>query len=72
MCGGVLHGIHGNILPQALVSVLRREQTLVFKLKANPSVLILAAQLLMATLHKSRNWPESLAKVCNRPQHSCL
>ena len=58
-----LNGIYGNTPPQALVAVLRREQTLSLKLKANPSALILAAQLLTAALHKSRNWPESLAKV---------
>ena len=59
-------------LPQALVGVLHREQTLVLKLKANPSVLILAARLLTAVLHKSRNWPESLAKVGGTGLHGCL
>ena len=67
-----LNGIHGNPPPQALVGVLRREQNLVLKLKANPTALILASRLLTAALHKSRNWPESLAKVGGVPVCVCV
>ena len=45
------------------MGVLKKEQTLAFKLKSNPVPLILASQLLAVSLNKSRNWPESLAVV---------
>jgi integrator complex subunit 1 len=51
----------GPSVIEGLVGVLKKEQTLAFKLKSNPVPLILASQLLAVSLNKSRNWPESLA-----------
>lgn len=46
-----------------LVAVLKRESSVIFKAKSNPSVYILAAQLLLLGLKDSFDWPESIAKV---------
>ena len=46
-----------------MVSILKREQALVFKARANPQVYAFTAQLLMYVLKDSSDWPKSVAKV---------
>ena len=48
---------------EALVLVLKREPSVIFKARSNPSVYILAAQLLLFSLKESQDWPEMVAKV---------
>lgn len=48
---------------EALVLVLKREPSVIFKARSNPSVYILAAQLLLFALKDSYDWPEIVAKV---------
>lgn len=48
---------------EALVLVLKREPSVIFKARSNPSVYILAAQLLLFALKESHDWPEMVAKV---------
>ncbi len=48
-----------------LVAVLKRETSVIFKAKSNPSVYVVAAQLLQVALRDSSDWPESVAKVCS-------
>lgn len=50
-------------LVEGLVAVLKRETSVIFKAKSNPSVYIVAAQLLQVALRDSCDWPESVAKV---------
>lgn len=45
------------------MSILKREQALVFKARANPQVYAFTAQLLMYVLKDSSDWPKSVAKV---------
>ena len=49
---------------QGLVSTLKREPSVIFKAKSNPSVYVLATQILLLTLQHSYDWPESIGKVC--------
>ena len=51
------------LIIQAMVSILKREQALVFKARANPQVYAFTAQLLMYVLKDSSDWPKSVAKV---------
>lgn len=46
-----------------MVSILKREQALVFKARANPQVYAFTAQLIMYVLKDSSDWPKSVAKV---------
>ena len=48
---------------EGLVQVLKREPSIIFKAKSNPSVYVLAAQLLLFSLKDSYDWPELVAKV---------
>lgn len=48
---------------EAMVLVLKREPSVIFKARSNPSVYILAAQLLLFALKESYDWPEIVAKV---------
>ena len=48
---------------EGLVLVLKREPSIIFKVKSNPSVYVLAAQLLLVALKDSHDWPEMVAKV---------
>ena len=48
---------------EALVLVLKREPSSIFKVRSNPSVYVLAAQLLLFALKDSYDWPETVAKV---------
>ena len=48
---------------EALVLVLKREPSSIFKVRSNPSVYVLAAQLLLFALKDSHDWPETVAKV---------
>ena len=48
---------------EALVLVLKREPSVIFKARSNPSVYVVAAQLLLFALKDSCDWPESVAKV---------
>ncbi len=48
---------------EALVLVLKREPSSIFKVRSNPSVYVLAAQLLLFALKDSHDWPEIVAKV---------
>ncbi|XP_065899980.1 integrator complex subunit 1-like isoform X2 [Dysidea avara] len=48
---------------EAMVSILKREQALVFKARANPQVYAFTAQLLVYALKDSNDWPKSVAKV---------
>ena len=48
---------------EGLVLVLKREPSIIFKVKSNPSVYVLAAQLLLIALKDSYDWPEVVAKV---------
>ncbi len=43
--------------------VLKREPSVIFKAKSNPSVYILACQILLLALRDSHDWSESIAKV---------
>ena len=45
------------------MSILKREQALVFKARANPQVYAFTAQLLVYALKDSNDWPKSVAKV---------
>lgn len=49
---------------EGLVLVLKREPSVIFKARSNPSVYVLAAQLLLFALKDSNDWPEIVAKVC--------
>ena len=55
-----------------LVAVLKRESSVIFKAKSNPSVYILAAQLLLLSLKDSFDWSESIAKVILYVTHARL
>jgi len=46
-----------------MVSILKREQALVFKARANPQVYAFTAQLIIYALKDSNDWPKSVAKV---------
>ena len=46
-----------------MISILKREQALVFKARANPQVYAFTAQLIMYVLKDSSDWPKSVAKV---------
>jgi len=46
-----------------MVSILKREQALVFKARANPQVYAFTTQLIMYVLKDSSDWPKSVAKV---------
>jgi hypothetical protein len=48
---------------EALVLVLKREPSVIFKARSNPAVYVLAAQLLLFVLKDSYDWPEMVAKV---------
>lgn len=48
---------------EALVLVLKREPSVIFKARSNPAAYVLAAQLLLFTLRESFDWPEMVAKV---------
>lgn len=48
---------------EALVLVLKREPSVIFKARSNPAVYVLAAQLLLFALRESYDWPEMVAKV---------
>ena len=48
---------------EGLVQILKREPSIMFKVKSNPSVYVLAAQLLLVALKDSYDWPEIVAKV---------
>ena len=48
---------------QGLVAVLKREPSVIFKAKSNPSVYVLATQLLLLALQHSYDWPESIGRV---------
>ena len=45
------------------MSVLKREPSVIFKAKSNPSVYVLATQLLLLALQHSYDWPETIGKV---------
>lgn len=45
------------------MAVLRREPSVIFKAKSNPSVYVLATQLLLLALQHSYDWPEMIGKV---------
>ena len=45
------------------MSILKREQALVFKARANPQVYAFTSQLIMYVLKDSSDWPKSVAKV---------
>lgn len=47
----------------ALSSLLKRDQAHNFKVKANPLVAVLAANLLMRGFADKKNWPENLVKL---------
>ena len=47
------------------MSILRREQALVFKARANPQMYAFTTQLIMYVLKDSTDWPKSVAKVLN-------
>eukprot|EP00731_Ephydatia_muelleri_P029324 Em0020g968a len=47
----------------ALVGVLKKETSAIFKAKSNPSVYVLACQLLLHALRDSYEWPDAVAKV---------
>ena len=57
---------------QALVGVLKKETSAIFKAKSNPSVYVLACQLLLHALRDSYEWPDAVAKVGGRWVGSCL
>ena len=44
---------------------------MIFKAKSNPSVYILASQILLLALKDSYNWPESVAKVTAISTRTC-
>lgn len=46
-----------------MVSILKREQALVFKARNNPQAYAFTAQLMMYVLKDSFDWPKSVAKV---------
>ena len=48
---------------EALVLVLKREPSVIFKARSNPAVYVVAAQLLLFSLKDSHDWPEMVAKV---------
>ena len=48
---------------ELLILILKREPSVIFKARSNPSVYILAAQLLLFALKDSYDWPEVVAKV---------
>ena len=50
-------------LCQSLVSVLKREPSVIFKAKSNPSVYVLTTQLLLLALQHSYDWPEAIGRV---------
>ena len=50
-------------LIEGLVTVLKRETSVIFKAKSNPSVYVLVAQLILVALKDSHDWPEAIAKV---------
>jgi len=50
---------------EGLVAVLKRESSVIFKAKSNPSVYVLAVRLLLLGLKESTDWPESVAEVWN-------
>lgn len=51
-----------EIVTQALLSILRRDATPSFKTRSNPSVHILAANLLARGYHNKTQWPESFVR----------
>lgn len=57
---------------EALVLVLKREPSVIFKARSNPAVYILAAQLLLFALRESYDWPEMVAKVSLYPVESIV
>lgn len=53
---------------EGLVLILKREPSVIFKARSNPSVYVLAAQLLLFALKDSFDWPEIVAKVSGELQ----
>ena len=54
------------------MSILKREQALVFKARANPQVYAFTSQLIMYVLKDSSDWPKSVAKVTTYDIYSCV
>ena len=54
------------------MSILKREQALVFKARANPQVYAFTSQLIMYVLKDSSDWPKSVAKVTTYDICSCI
>ena len=56
---------------EALVLVLKREPSIIFKARSNPSVYVVASQLLVLALKDSKDWPEVVAKVSTVVYRHC-
>lgn len=51
------------LVTDALCSLLRRDHSMAFKSKSNPSIAVMAASILLIAYQEERNWPEQFIRA---------